>query len=132
MLNLTGNSTQGHWRMRPQTAPTGRRWRRRLLAKLMMTMTMLVNRNGNAGGEDVAKRSEGRLSLCFVLFCFGYLLWHKFQLLAFNNNLKQIKFCAVVDYCLLIGVCLCMCVCAHAIERHLLPVSNIACHVHIK
>lgn len=105
MLNLTGNSTQGHWRMRPRrrqfvddgVADCWLNWWRRRRRRW----------NGDGAGEECFARSRRQRRarrLSRILF------WHKFQLLAFSSNLKQIKFCAAVDYWLPIVVRVCVCV----------------------
>lgn len=125
MLNLTGNSTQGHWRMRPRrrqfvddgVADCWLNWWRRRRRRW----------NGDGAGEECFARSRRQRRarrLSRILF------WHKFQLLAFSSNLKQIKFCAAVDYWLPIVVC--VCVCRGGGAPSIGCWRQYACHVHIK
>lgn len=101
MLNLTGNSTQGHWRMRPRrrqfvddgVADCWLNWWRRRRTMGTGTGQWGLARSALASPEDNVARRLSRI-----------LFWHKFQLLAFSSNLKQIKFCAAVDYWLPIVV----------------------------
>jgi len=72
---------------------------------MMMTMVMIAMMvAGRLWQGFVAADYHG---FCFVFlfpeWCCAVFCWHKFQLLAFSNNLKQIKFAVRLDYCLLIG-----------------------------